>query len=189
MVSYLRRVPRRPRIESPGGIHHITSRGAARLPIYVDDHDRIRFLGLLAYAATNHGWECLSYCLMDNHYHLLIRTPQPTLRAGMQRLNGSYAQGFNVRHRLGGHLFDKRYTSVAVTTDSHLRELIRYISLNPVRAGACRHPGDWFWSSYRALAGYVPAPDFLACEDVRRLFDPVAERGPAALRDFIAIQL
>ena len=182
-------MPRRPRTDIPGGIHHIISRGAARLPIYVDDHDRVRFLGLLAYATTDHGWEFLSYCLMENHYHLLLRTPQPTLRAGMQRLNGSYAQGFNARHRLVGHVFEGRYTSVAVTGDAHLRELIRYISLNPVRAGACRHPGDWFWSSYSALVGMTTAPDFLACEEVRRLFDPVAERGASALRNFIANQL
>jgi putative transposase len=165
------------------------SRGAARLPIYVDDHDRVRFLGLLAQAATNHGWECLSYCLMENHYHLLVRTPQPTLRAGMQRLNGCYAQGFNVRHRLVGHVFEGRYTSVTVEGDSHLRELIRYISLNPVRAGACRHPGDWFWSSYSALVGMTPAPDFLACEEVRRLFHPIAEDARTVLCDFIANQL
>jgi len=126
---------------------------------------------------------------MENHYHLLMRTPEPTLREGMQRLNGSYAQGFNARHRLVGHVFGGRYTSVAVTDDSHLRELIRYISLNPVRAGACRHPGDWFWSSYSALVGKTTAPDFLVCEDVRRLFDPVAGRGAAALRNFIASQL
>ena len=126
---------------------------------------------------------------MENHYHLLMRTPEPTLREGMQRLNGSYAQGFNARHRLVGHVFGGRYTSVAVTDDSHLRELIRYISLNPVRAGACRHPGDWFWSSYSVLAGMTTAPDFLACVDVGRLFDPVAERGAAALRKFIAGQL
>jgi len=126
---------------------------------------------------------------MENHYHLLLRTPQPTLRAGMQRLNGSYAQGFNARHRLVGHVFEGRYTSVAVTGDAHLRELIRYISLNPVRAGACRHPGDWFWSSYSALVGMTTAPDFLACDEVRRLFDPVAERGASALRNFIANQL
>jgi putative transposase len=182
-------VPRRPRLDISGGIHHVISRGAARLPIYVDDHDRVRFLGLLAQAATNHAWECLSYCLMENHYHLLIRTPQPTLRAGMQRLNGCYAQGFNARHSLAGHLFEGRYTSVTVDDDSHLRELVRYISLNPVRAGACRHPGDWFWSSYPALVGDAGTPDFLACEEVRRLFDPVAERGATALRAFTANQL
>ena len=127
--------------------------------------------------------------MMENHYHLLLRTPQPTLREGMQRLNGSYAQGFNARHRLGGHVFEGRYTSVTVTGDDHLRELIRYISLNPVRAGACRHPGDWFWSSYSGLVGMTSAPDFLACGEVRRLFDPVAERGASALRNFIANQL
>ena len=102
---------------------------------------------------------------MENHYHLLLRTPQPTLREGMQRLNGSYAQGFNARHRLGGHVFEGRYTSV------------------------CRHPGDWFWSSYSGLVGMTSAPDFLACGEVRRLFDPVAERGASALRNFIANQL
>ena len=77
------------------------------------------------------GWECLSYCLMENHYHLLMRTPEPTLREGMQRLNGSYAHGFNARHGLVGHVFGGRYTSVAVTDDSHLRELIRYILVEP----------------------------------------------------------
>jgi REP element-mobilizing transposase RayT len=182
-------VPRRPRTEVPGGIHHITTRGAARLPIYLDDHDRVRFLGLVAHIATELEWECLSYCLMENHYHLLLRTPGPTLRAGMKRLNGSYAQGFNARHRLSGHVFGGRYTSIPVEDDGHLRELIRYISLNPVRAGACRHPGDWLWSSYSALVGMTPAPDFLVCDEVRRLFDPVAERGASALRNFIASRL
>jgi REP-associated tyrosine transposase len=168
------------------GVHHVVSRGVAQLPIYRDDHDRIAFLGGLARTATDCGWRCLAYCLMDNHYHVLLRTPRPTLRVGMQRLNGRYAQGFNARHRRRGHVFESRYTSVAVQRDGHLCELIRYISLNPVRAGACADPGEWFWSSYRALVGEAPPPDFLACEEVRRLFDPIAGRGASALRAFIA---
>ena len=182
-------MPRRPRTEIPGGIHHVISRGAAQLPIFLDDHDRMRFLGGLAQATTDYEWRCLSYCLMENHYHLLLRTPQPTLRAGMQRLNGRYAQKFNLRHRRTGHVFEGRYTRVTVDDDGHLRELVRYISLNPVRAGACRHPRDWFWSSYPALVGETSAPDFLACEDVRRLFAPATEHAGLALRDFIANQL
>ena len=162
-------MPRKPRTDVPGGIHHATSRGAAQLAIYRDDHDRLAFLGGLARVSTDHGWRCLAYCLMDNHYHVLVRTPRPTLRVGMQQLNGRYAQGFNARHRRSGHVFDGRYTSVSVEHDSHLRELIRYISLNPVRAGACLAPGEWFWSSYPALVGKTTAPDFLACEEVWRL--------------------
>jgi REP element-mobilizing transposase RayT len=144
-------VPRGPRVQPAGGIFHVTARGNRRQEIFVDDQDRVQFLALLAVVVARLGWRCHAYCLMTNHFHLLVETPVESLSLGMQRLNGAYAQAFNRRHGYDGHLFQGRFHSVAVESDWHLFELSRYIVLNPVRAGLCAHPGAWRWSSYRAL--------------------------------------
>ncbi len=122
---------------------------------------------------------------MTNHYHLLIRTPEPDLARGMHRVNGHYAQGFNRRHRATGHLFESRYHSVLVERDSHLLELCRYFANNPVRAGLCSHPADWRWSSYRAVIGLAIAPPFLAVEWLLAYFGRDRIRARERLREFV----
>jgi REP element-mobilizing transposase RayT len=131
-------------------------------PIYLDDHDRRRFLDVLEDVVSRFRWLCHTYCLMSNHFHLLVTTPSPSIASGMQRLNGLYAQSFNRRHSRKGHLFEGRYAARIVASERHLLESRRYIVLNPVRAELCGSPADWPWSSYRALAGLDAGRPFLA---------------------------
>lgn len=141
------------RIEFAGALYHITSRGNARENIYQDDVDRTVFLALLNRACSRHYWLCHAYCLMSNHYHLLIETNAATLSKGMKYLNGTYTQQYNRRHQRVGHVFQGRFKAILVEKDSYLLELARYIVLNPVRAQMVRAAKDWPWSSYRATAG------------------------------------
>ena len=120
--------------------------------------DRLIFLRLLRNVAARFQWQCLTYCLMDNHYHLLVRTAEPNLGAGMHRLNGLYAQDFNRRHARSGHVWEQRYHSVLLEQEAHLAQAIGYIALNPVRSGICAQPEHWPWSAHRALAGLGSDP-------------------------------
>ena len=128
------------RIEFPGALYHVTSRGNARQRVFRDDEDREMFLATLAWVVERFGWRCHAYCLMDNHIHLLIETPQPNLSRGMRQLNGVYTQPFNRRHRKVGHLFQGRFKAVLVEKERYLLELARYIVLNPVRAKMVKTP-------------------------------------------------
>jgi REP element-mobilizing transposase RayT len=148
-------VPRQPRIELAGGIHHVWQRGNNRRTIFMDAGDRQLFLRLLAATARKHDWQCLSYCLLDNHFHLVVETPTENLGHGMRDLCSQYAQLFNERHETGGgHLFQARFGSKVVRTDEQLAQLFRYVAHNPVGAGLCSDPAEWPWSSHAAaLAG------------------------------------
>lgn len=149
------------RIEFSGALYHITSRGDGREDIYLDDGDRSAFLDVLKLVCERFNWVCHAYCLMSNHYHLLIETPDSNLSQGMRQLNGVYTQRFNVVHHRVGHVFQGRYRAILVQKDAYLLELARYIVLNPVRAQMVRSAKDWKWSSFRATAGMVDAPDWL----------------------------
>jgi putative transposase len=148
-------VPRRPRPELAGGIHHVWQRGNNRRAIFLDVDDRQTFLRLLQATVRKHDWHCLSYCLLENHFHLVLETPAPNLGVGMRYLNSRYAQLFNERHmRGGGHVFQARFGSKLVKTDEQLAQLFRYVAHNPVRAGLCADPAGWWWSSHAvALRG------------------------------------
>jgi putative transposase len=152
------------RLEYAGAVYHVTSRGNARLPVFEDDEDRECFLGTLAEAVGRWNWLCHAYCLMDNHYHLLLETPDGNLSRGMRHLNGVYTQRFNRRHHRTGHLFQGRYKSVVVDRDGYLLELCRYVVLNPVRAGMVSGPGEYRWSSFRSTAGLEQCPNFLTVD-------------------------
>lgn len=168
-------MPRLPRNEPPSGCFHVTTRGAAKAAIFHTVADRQRFLRLVDDAAQENGWHCLGYCLMGNHYHLLIETTRPTLGRGMKTVNGRYAQDFNRRYGRSGHLFGARYHAVAMTSDAQLVMCLRYIALNPVRAGLVADPGSWPWSSYAAIVGDDPRPTVV---DVNRALAPFAGFGP-----------
>jgi putative transposase len=155
-------MPRRPRFQAPDAIYHVTSRGTEGRDVFLDELDRRRFLGVLAEVVQERGWTCPAYCLMTNHFHLLVQTPKPDLAIGMHRLNSAHANYFNRRHDHTGHLFQARYAAEVVEHEAHLLEACRYIVLNPVRAGLYRRPSGWRWSSYRATAGYVSPPAFLS---------------------------
>lgn len=152
------------RIEYAGAVYHLTSRGNARQAIYVTEDDRQQFLRLLAQTIERFHWVCHAYCLMGNHYHLLMETRAPTLSQGMRHLNGVYTQRFNRRHERVGHVFQGRYQAIVVEREVHLLELCRYVVLNPVRAGLVQDPAEWRWSSYRATSGLDAAPSWLAID-------------------------
>jgi putative transposase len=141
------------RIEYDGALYHVTSRGNERKPIFKDAADRELFLDTLFQVTERFNWLCHAYCLMDNHYHLVIETPDGNLSKGMRQLNGVYTQAFNRRRHRVGHLFQGRFKGILVQKDSHFLEVCRYVVLNPVRAKAVKHPREWPWSSYRATAG------------------------------------
>lgn len=143
--------PLRPQF--PGAVYHITARGNDRKTIFLDERDHIRFLKFLGQTVEQYRWLCHGYCLMTNHYHLLIETPEPNLARGMKRLNSLYCITFNRKHGRTGHVLQGRYDSVVVQKEDYLLELCRYIVLNPVRAGRVEKPEDWKWSSYSATAG------------------------------------
>lgn len=147
------------RIEYPGAIYHLTSRGNEKKAVFKDDQDRINFLNALQHVNKRYHWICHAYCLMGNHYHLLIETPDGNLSQGMRQLNGVYTQIFNKRHRRAGHLFQGRYKSILIQKDGHLLDVCRYVVLNPVRARMVERPEAWKWSSYRATVGReAPSP-------------------------------
>ncbi|MGH7794976.1 MAG: REP-associated tyrosine transposase, partial [Candidatus Binatia bacterium] len=146
------------RIEYSGALYHVTSRGDRQEPIFDDDQDRRAFLNVLGEVVSRYRWRCHAYCLMGNHYHLMIETPEGNLAKGMRQLNGVFTQWSNRRHKRSGHLFQGRYKAILVDRDSYFLELGRYIVLNPVRAAMVRHPRRWAWSSYGATIGTSPAP-------------------------------
>lgn len=140
---------------------------------------------MLARVVNVYRWACHAYCLMGTHFHLLVTTPEANLAVGMQRLNGSYAQGFNQRRDRAGHLFQGRYHAVLVESDEHLLELYRYIALNPVRAGACERATDWVWSSFAAAVGLAPPPSFASADTLLAHFGDDRERARSRLRRFV----
>jgi putative transposase len=169
------------------GIYHVTARGIARNEIYLDDHDRRLFVHILVQTLARFSWRGLSYCLMPNHFHLLIRTPIPNLSRGMARLKGGYAKAYNRRHERIGPLFAGRFSARLIQRDRHLLETFRYIALNPVAAGLCETPSSWRWGAHPALAGEQKAPEWLAVEEARGWFGGPAD-GAAAYRAFVAEQ-
>jgi REP element-mobilizing transposase RayT len=162
-----------------GLLYHVTARGNARARTFATDADYEVFLSGLAVARHLDGLLCHAYCLMPNHYHLLVETPRANLDAAMQRLNGTYAMRFNRHHELTGHVFQGRYGAKLITDDDYALTVVRYIAANPVQAGLCAAPEDWPWSSYAATAGLgrvAPVPHFTGHQLVRR------PRGVSAVR-------
>lgn len=174
------------RIEFPGAVYHVTSRGNAREPIVLLDTDRHAFMGVLERVVARYHWRCHAYCLMDNHYHLLVETPDANLSLGMRQLNGVYTQRFNRRHERVGHLFQGRFKAILVEKDAHLLELCRYVVLNPLRAGMVSHPKQWNWSSYNATAYAGRAPELLSVAWILSQFAPQKTEARKGYRKFVA---
>lgn len=159
--------PLRPQVE--GGIYHLTSRGVRKLPLFVDDEDRLTYTALLNKVVRRFGWIVHLYCLMPNHVHLLVETPQANVSGAVQWFHGRYAEHVNQRYGFEGHVFDRRFHSVLVEREGHLLEAVRYIAMNPVRAGLSAEP-EWFaWSSYRELNG-LSAPTCTSVEWILECF-------------------
>ena len=173
------------RIEFAGALYHVTSRGNAREAIYRSDNDRQEFLSRLNRVCERYQWYCHAYCLMDNHYHLLVETGTPSLSKGMKILNGTYTQYFNQTYRRVGHVYQGRFKGILVEKESYLLELARYIVLNPVRAQMVRRAQDWPWSSYRATAGLREAHDCLTTDWILGLFGKARKQAQEHYREFV----
>jgi putative transposase len=158
------------RLEYAGAVYHVTSRGNEGKRLFRDRRDRERFQEVLTEAVRRYRWIVSAATLMGNHYHLVVETPEPNLSAGMRYLNGTYAQWFNRRHKRSGHLFGERYGATLVEKNEYLRNVARYVVLNPVRAKMVKHPAGYEWSSYRASAGLSDPPGWLSIDALRPWF-------------------
>lgn len=157
---------RPPRLEYQNALYHVTSRGARRGAIFRDDDDRTRWLAILATALRACDAHVFAYCLMGNHYHLVVQTRQANLSVLMHRINSIYSPAFNRRHGQCGSLLESRFKAVHVDRDAYLLQACRYVDLNPVRAGLVESPVEWAWSSYRAHTGRQPPAPWLATAEL-----------------------
>ncbi len=169
------------RLEFQDALYHVTSRGDRRENIYEDDTDRLAFLNVFASVIDQFNWSCFAYCLMDNHYHLLVQTPDANLSKGMRQLNGVFTQTYNRRHNKTGHLFQGRYKAILVDKDAYLLELSRYIVLNPVKARMVKQVSDCKWSSYQAMTGKMAVPQWLS---VNYLLSQFSKQRKTAIRKY-----
>lgn len=158
------------RIEYPGAFYHVTSRGNERREIFKSQKDREKFLSYLESAVVRYGAVIHAYCLMSNHYHLLMETPAGNLSRIMRHVNGAYTTYFNAKRKRVGHLFQGRYKAILVEADEYAVELSRYIHLNPVRSTMVARPEEHVWSSYRCYIGQNPAPEWLKTEFILGYF-------------------
>jgi len=178
---------RAPRIVFPGAIYHVTSRGNRRAAIYHDRRDHLIWLDTLAETVDNHDLKVHAFCLMPNHYHLLMETVRANLSEAMHQLNASYCQHFNNRHGLTGHVIQGRFHAVTVARSEQMLAVARYISLNPVRAKLVADAADWLWSSHRHYLSPDNAPDWLETEWILSQFGPGNQNQRlAAYKEFVA---
>lgn len=171
------------RLEFAGALYHITSRGNERKPIYFDDADFDKFLSLLGNVCGQYNWVVHAYCLMTNHYHLLLETPEANLSKGMRQLNGTFTQAINRKHQRVGHLFQGRYKAILVDKDAYLLELSRYVVLNPIRANMVQTLDSWPWSSWHATIGKAESPEWLNTDALLGMF---AKQRSAAREKYAA---
>lgn len=174
------------RLQYPGAVYHVTARGNTRQAIVRDDNDRHRFVATVASMVEQYQVVCHAWVLMNNHYHLLLETPQANLSQALRHLNGVYTQAFNRRHRRAGHLFQGRYRAIIVEKEAYLLELCRYVVLNPVRAKIVRQPRAWRWSSYRATADVEEAPPWLTVDWILEQFGRTRGRAHREYVQFVA---
>ena len=174
-----------PRQFFAGGIYHVFTRGSNRQPIFSYDSDHVEFLMCLERVVAQRDIVCLAYCLMPNHYHLVVETRDGELSRAMQALNGRYATRFNRRYGRDAHLFKNRFGAVLQETTPQLLWTLKYVVSNPVRSGLCGRAGDWLWSSYRASAGLELAPRFLDVDRVLSFFADMPDRARASFCAFV----
>lgn len=171
-------MPRRPRDDHAGAWHHVMNRGAGRQAIFEDDTDRRRFLIELREACRGAGVEIACYCLLSNHYHLVLHTPGGGLSGVMQRLSSAYTRTFNARHGRDGPLFRGRFTSVRIENSAQLVQATVYVHRNPVAAGLVQVAAAWPWSSAASYVGLAPAPEWLSAGGILSMMG-VSEPSPA----------
>ncbi|WP_413694103.1 transposase [Psychromonas sp. KJ10-2] len=173
------------RLEFAGALYYITSRGNERKIIYFDEDDFLLFLDILGGVCKQYNWVIHAYCLMNNHYHLLVETPDANLSKGMRQLNGVFTQSINRKHRRIGHLFQGRYKAILVDRDVYLLELCRYIVLNPIRAHMVNFPDEWLWSSWFCMVGYAESPTWLSTNALLIMFANNRQDAIKSYREFV----
>jgi len=173
------------RLEYPGAIYHVTSRGNEFKKIFLDSEDREFFLSTLSRVAKRFSWICHAYCLMNNHYHVVVETLDGKLSIGMRQLNGIYTQNFNRRHGLVGPAMQGRFKAILVERDTYLLEMCRHVVLNPVRTRTVRHPAEYPWSSFQSTCGFLPKPDFLSTEWILRQFGKQKKRAEKLFHEYV----
>ena len=173
------------RIEYPGAFYHITSRGNERKDIFRSARDREKFLSYLESSTQRYGAVIHVYCLMTNHYHLLLETPLGNLSQIMRHINGAYTTYFNTRRQRSGHLFQGRYKAIVVDADEYAEELSRYIHLNPVRAGIVERPEEYQWSSYQYYIGHRKKPEWLKTDFILDYFGKKVFTAQKRYREFV----
>lgn len=173
------------RIEYPGAFYHVTSRGNERKMVFQSTRDREKYLSYLESAHHRYGAIIHVYCLMGNHYHLLLETPRGNLSKVLHHINGAYTTYFNIKRGRSGHLFQGRFKGILVEKDAYCKELSRYIHLNPVRAGMVKSPLEYPWSSYRSFIGKDKKPDWLTTELVLGDFGGEGRKGYRRYREYV----
>jgi len=173
------------RTQFAGALYHVTSRGNRRANIFADDKDHLIWQDTLAVVVNRFNVAVHAFCLMPNHFHLLIETHEPNLSQAMHYLNGSYARRYNERHRQAGHLIQGRYHAVLVEQDAQMLEVARYIALNPVRAQLVSAPADWRWSSHRYFCGLDVLPDWLTRDAILSMFSSAQKHGTLLYDEFV----
>ncbi len=177
------------RIEYPGAFYHVTSRGNEQKDVFKSMRDRQKFLEYLESATTRYGAILHAYCLMSNHYHLLLETPGGNLSQIMRHINGAYTTYFNVKRKRAGHLFQGRYKAILVEADEYLAELSRYIHLNPVRVRIVERPEQYQWSSYQSYAGLSKPQAWLRTGFILGCFAKRTEDAHKKYRTFVEDRL
>lgn len=182
---------RPPRQIVAGAVYHVYSRGSNRQAIFAFDSDRVDFLSCLEHVVQRAPLSCLAYCLMSNHYHLVVQSHDGSLSPAMQALNGRYANRFNRRYDRDAHLFRNRFGAVRQETQAQLEWTLRYVVMNPVVEGLCGRADEWRWSSFRASAGIDPAPRLLDIERLMSLYgttlDSAMSRYRASIEQSIGV--
>ena len=173
------------RIEYAGAIYHVTSRGDRREAIYLNDEDRCSWLEIFGSVCERFNWRCHAWCLMDNHYHIVVETVEGNLSKGMRQLNGVYTQAHNRRHNRVGHVFQGRFKGILVDRESYLLELSRYVVLNPLRAQMVKQLVHWRWSSYRSMIGKSEIPEWLETDWLLGRFGKQRKRAVVKYIEFV----
>jgi putative transposase len=179
-------MPRTPRSDLDPGLYHLTARANRRDKLFRAERDRVIFCDLVAKVSRPETFLVRGHCLMTTHYHLLVETQTAELSDAMRDLNGIYAKWFNKEHGFRGHVFEKRFDAEGISSESHLLEVVRYVALNPVRAGLVSTPARWRWGSFAAVMGGVPAPSFLDVSWTLRLFSEDDGEARRQLSSFVS---
>lgn len=173
------------RITYPGAFYHVSARGNEQKAVFKSKRDREKFLDYLESATDRYDAVIHAYCMMDNHYHLLLETPAGNLPQIMRHINGAYTIYFNTKRKRSGHLFQGRYKAILAEKDAYAKELSRYIHLNPVRANMVKAPGAHAWSSYQDYVGHRTAPAWLQRDFILACFGKPISTAQKKYRGFV----